>query len=208
MKRTLSSGIRTLVQYQSVDAGTEWSKKHHFYFSYLVGSSDEMGYHGARALCFRLLRQATHSLSYGETIYSEDGPQQPRISREFFDSKVGPLESPTFRVPFSHHIPGVQNVVADRLTRFMSLSSMEIPASKRHLFIEDRIPRIFRFGGEGMVIAEKPGDIEGDDKEGSLGLENLGEVEKRGIFARYSDSIVEHLGVDRTLKALSLRGHG
>ena len=45
-----------------------------------------------------------------------------------------------------HHIPGVQNVVADGLTRVMSLSSVEIPASKRQLFIEDR--RIFRLGGE------------------------------------------------------------
>ena len=25
----------------------------------------------------------------GQTIYSEDGPQEPRLSREFFDSKVG-----------------------------------------------------------------------------------------------------------------------
>ena len=51
------------------------------------------------------------------------------------------------------HIPGVQNVAVDGLTRFMSLSSVEIPASKRHLFIEDRIPRIFWFGGE--VIRQK-----------------------------------------------------
>ena len=53
-----------------------------------------------------------------------------------------------------------------------------------------------------MMIVEKPGD-----KEGALGLEDLGENEKRGIFARYHDSIVGDLGVDRTLKSLSL-GHG
>ena len=61
-----------------------------------------------------------------------------------------------------HHIPGIQNIVADGLTRVMSLSSVEIPASKRRMFIEDRIPHIFRLGGE----AEKPRDIEGDDEEG------------------------------------------
>ena len=61
-----------------------------------------MGYHGARVVCFRLLRQATHSLSYGQTIYNEDGPLEPRLSREFFNSKVGPLESAPFRVQISH----------------------------------------------------------------------------------------------------------
>ena len=65
-----------------------------------------------------------------------------------------------------HHITGVQNVVADGLTRVMSLSSVEIPKSKRHLFVEHRIPRIFRLGGEGLTTAEQPGNIEGDDEEG------------------------------------------
>ena len=97
--------------------------------------------------------------------------------------------------------------MADRLTRVMSLSIVEIPKSKRHLFIEDRILRIFRLGGEGMMIAEKPGDIEGDDEEGALGLD-FKEREKRGIFARYHNSIVGHLGADRTLKVISLGGHG
>ena len=54
------------------------------------------------------------------------------------------------------HIPGAQNVVADGLTRVMSLSSVEIPNSKRHLFVEDRIPRLFRLGGEGFSIVEHP----------------------------------------------------
>jgi len=73
----------------------------------------------------------------------------------FFDSKVGPLE---------RRIPGKQTVVADGLTRVMNLSSVEIPATKRHMFVEDRILRIFWLGGEGMIIAEKPGDIERDDE--------------------------------------------
>ena len=42
-------------------------------------------------------------------------------------------------------------------------------------------------------------DDEGDDEKGDLGLEDLGEHEKRGIFARYHNSIVGHLGADRTL---------
>ncbi len=67
------------------------------------------------------------------------------------------------------HIPGVQNVVADGLTRVMSLSSVEIPRSKRHLFLGDRISRIFRLGGEGLSIAEHPGTIEDDDEDGALG---------------------------------------
>ena len=68
----------------------------------LSDQATRWGIRGARFVRFHLLRQATHSLSDGQTIYSEDGPQEPRLSREFFDSKVGPLKSPTFRVPFSH----------------------------------------------------------------------------------------------------------
>ena len=45
-----------------------------------------------------------------------------------------------------------------------------------------------------MMIAEKPGEIEDDDEDGgALGSEDLGEHEKRGIFARYHNSIVGHL---------------
>jgi hypothetical protein len=58
------------------------------------------------------------------------------------------------------------------------------------------------------MIAEQPGLLEEDDEEGALELKDLEEAEKRGIFARYHNSIVGHLGADRTLKALSLGGHG
>ena len=75
------------------------------------------------------------------------------------------------------HIPGVQNVVADGLTRVMSLSSNEIPRSKRRIFVEDRIPHIFRLGREGLSTEEHPGMIEDDDEEGALGLKDLGEAE-------------------------------
>ena len=33
-------------------------------------------------------------------------------------------------------------------------------------------------------------------------------LDKRGIFARYHNSIVGHFGAERTLNALSLGGHG
>jgi len=42
------------------------------------------------------------------------------------------------------------------------------------MFIEDRIPRIFRSGGEEMMIAEKLVDIERVDEEGAQGLEDRG----------------------------------
>ena len=57
-----------------------------------------------------------------------------------------------------------------------------------------------------MMTAEKPGDIEGDDEEGALRLEDLGEVERCGIFVSYHNSIIGHLSVGRTLKSLSLVG--
>ena len=63
------------------------------------------------------------------------------------------------------HIPGSQNIVADGHTRVMSLSNMKIARSKRHMFVEDLIPHIFRLGGEGLIQAEIPGEIEGEKEE-------------------------------------------
>jgi len=56
-----------------------------------------------------------------------------------------------------------------------------------------------------MIEAEIPGEIKGEDEEGALWLEDIGEVEKCGIFARYHNSIVGNLGAECTLKTLSLR---
>ena len=57
----------------SVHARTEWSREtNYFHFAYPVRSSDDMEDNGVITVCFRLLRQATHSLSDGETIYRED----------------------------------------------------------------------------------------------------------------------------------------
>ena len=57
------------------------------------------------------------------------------VSREFEHSKIGPLESATFRVQISRR---VQNVVAEGLTRVISLSTVEIPKSKGHMFVEEK----------------------------------------------------------------------
>jgi len=45
--------------------------------------------------------EATHSLLDGQTIYGEERPQKSCLSIEFVDSKVGPLESPTFGIQIS-----------------------------------------------------------------------------------------------------------
>ena len=90
----------------------------------------------------------------------------------FFDSEVGEFY---LQSSFFHHIPGVQNVIADGLNRVISLSSVEIPASKRHMFVED--PYLSHFPvrrGRNRMVIENPGDFEGEDEEGALGLEDLG----------------------------------
>ena len=66
----------------------------------------------------------SHSLFYGEIIYSEDGPQKSGVSCTFSIPKFV-----RWTVLFSefllliHHIPGAQNVVSDGLTTVMSLPS-------------------------------------------------------------------------------------
>ena len=49
---------------------------------------------------------------------------------------------------------------------------------------------------------------EDEEEEKGVGLEDLGKLEKHGIFARCHNSIVWHLGAERTLKALSLGDYG
>ena len=105
MNETNSLVLYTDANRWSIDAITKWHRKtNYFYFSYLVGSSDEMGNHGARDVRFRTTTTVASNKSLLILLesYRKDGPQEPRISCEFFDSKVGPLESTTFRVPFSH----------------------------------------------------------------------------------------------------------
>ena len=45
------------------------------------------------------------------------------------------------------------------------------------------------------------------DSGGEQELEEYGIIERHGVFARYHNSIVGHLGVERTSKAMFLGGH-
>ena len=83
-----------------------------------------------------------------------------------------------------------------------------IPKSKRHLFVEDRIPRIFQLGGERLMIAEHLGMIDDDDEEGAPGLKILGKLKNVVSLQDTPQFYRCHLGAERTLKALSLGGHG
>ena len=87
----------------------------------------------------------------------------------------------------------------------MCLSSVEIARSKLYV----RYTSHFSVR-RGLIPAEVPGDIEGDDEESSR-LEDLGNSENvvslqdTTFFEfSYNHSIVGHLGAERTLKALSL----
>ena len=107
------------------------------FISHILGSSDEMGNHGARDLCFHLLRQATTTYLMGKLFTVKTDHKNLVYLRVLISE---------FRF-LIQHIPGEQNVVANGLTRVMNLSSVEILRPKRHMFVEDRIPRIsFRTG--------------------------------------------------------------
>lgn len=53
-----------------------------------------------------------------------------------------------------------------------------------------------------------PRGIESENEEGNLGFEDLRDAEKHGISARYYNSIVGHLDMERILNSLSLGSHG
>ena len=117
---------------------------------------------GGSSVFFRQLRQATHSLPHGKLFTKKDHKYLIYLANSSIPKLVGEtsFQSSDFLV---QHIPGVQKVVVDGLTTVMSLSSVEIPRSKRHMFVEDCIPRIFWLGVEGMMIVEIPRDIEGKE---------------------------------------------
>ena len=104
------------------------------------------------------------------------------------------------------HIPEDHNVMTDSLTRVSRTSLMEIPKHKSHLFVDDSIERIFRLGEE--ELEETDGELQ---EEGESGGEEdydaYRNVEMHEVFSRYHNSIVGHLSVERTLKAMSLGGH-
>ena len=84
----------------------------------------------------------------------------------------------------------------------------QLDKCKRHLYRDDSISRIFRLGGEGIEETEFPAEInEEDESGGEEELDEYGIIERHEVFARYYNSIVDHLGVERTLKAMSLGGH-
>ena len=106
------------------------------------------------------------------------------------------------------HIPGDQNIVADGLTGVNTLIFNDVDKSKRYLYQNDSISRIFRLGGEGIEESKIPGVVnEEGESGGEEELEEYGIIKRHEVFARYHNSIVGHLGVERTLKAMSLGGH-
>ena len=77
--------------------------------------------------------------------------------------------------------------------------------SKQHLYQNDSVSRIFQLGGEGIEETEIPGVVnEEGESGGEEELEKYGITERHEIFARYHNSIVKHLGVERTLKVVTL----
>ena len=89
-----------------------------------------------------------------------------------------------------------------------SLIFNDVDKSKRHLYQNNSISRILRLGGEEIEETKIPSVV---NKEGKSGgeevLEEYGIIERHEVFARYHNSIVGHLSVERTLKAMSLGGH-
>ena len=73
--------------------------------------------------------------------------------------------------------------------------------SKRHLYQNDSISRIFRLGGEWIEETEIPGVVnEEGESGGEEDLDEYGIIERHEVFARYHNSIMGHLGVERTLR--------
>ena len=65
-----------------------------------------------------------------------------------------------------------------------------------------------RLGGEGIEETEFPAVVNGEGESG--GEEELNQyeiIERHEVSARYHNAIAGHLGVERTLKAVSLGGH-
>ena len=106
------------------------------------------------------------------------------------------------------NILGDQTIVADGLKRVNTLIFNDVNKSKRLLYQNDSISRIFWLGGEGIEETEIPG-VRNEEGEsgGEEELKEYGIIERHEVFARYHNSIVGHLGVERTLKAMSLGGH-
>jgi len=73
------------------------------------------------------------------------------------------------------------------------------------MYKNDSIERISRLGGEHLVDGDHEGYVKDDDEEYD-GLEQKDLNERFKIFAKYHNSIVGHIGIGNTLKAMSMLG--
>jgi hypothetical protein len=110
------------------------------------------------------------------------------------------------------HIPGRCNLVADGLTRVSRVEYEKIKPAGRYLYRDDTISRIFRLEGE-EVESLYEGVI--DDVGTKLSKQDMLDEDnptcssdRFAIFAKFHNSMVGHLGVERTLQAMSKCGHG
>jgi len=84
----------------------------------------------------------------------------------------------------------------DSLESILYLSDLTMWTSRKGICTKTIVLRNFWLGGKGIEETEIPGVI----NEKSI-------IERHEVFARYHDSIMGHLGVERTLMAMSFRGH-
>ena len=85
------------------------------------------------------------------------------------------------------HISGEQNIVADGLTRDNTLIFNDLDKSKRHLYRDDSISRIFRLGGKGIEEIKFPAEVnEEGESDCEEDLDDYGIIiERHEVFARY-----------------------
>jgi len=86
-----------------------------------------------------------------------------------------------------------------------------LPEKIKYCFKEDSTQRIFRIEEEDVEDANPAdSDEEGNEIVASRVQDDDSEVsfqEKQSIFEQMHNSVVGHLGLDRTYKSLKLRGH-
>ena len=96
--------------------------------------------------------------------------------------------------------------LADELTKARWIEGRRHPESKRHMFKNDSLERIFRLEGEDFLDAEDERYVEDESKVYDV-LENKDLNERFEIFSKYHNSIVGHFDIGNTLKAISLGGN-
>ena len=105
------------------------------------------------------------------------------------------------------HIPGVQNVVADGLTKIFPLDLKKISPSVRYCFKDDSTQHLsygrirHRISKDCLLSSDSEDDeqevIKAQDEDSEVKLQN-----GSAIFEKFHNSVVGHLGCDRTYKAL------